>query len=1146
MELQTNFTEDQIRQFINKFKPHIDTNWIDLEAIIKHVKSTIPEKISKNDFYNYVADYCVSKTSIHPDYNKLASRICVERLHKTTPEDILDVVEILYNNTNNDGYQSPLVSKTLLNNVRRFHKKLNEAIKWERDYLFDYFGIKTLERSYLLKIHDSNKKKSIIERPQHMIMRVALGIHGANLEAVIETYDLISLRYFTHATPTLFNAGTSRPQLSSCFLFSMEDSLDNIMETLKQIALISKYAGGIGVSLTSIRAKGSIIKGTNGLSDGIVPLCGVLNKLSKYVNQGGKRPGSIAVYLEPYHADIYDFMELRKASSGNDDNRARDLFLASWIPDLFMKRVEEDGKWSLMCPNECPGLDKSHGEEFEKLYLQYEKDKKYRRQVRARDLWNHLLECQIETGFTYMCYKDHCNNKSNQKNLGTIRCSNLCVHEDTMILTSTGYSKISSLENEKVNVWNGSEWSEVIVRKTGTNKDLIRVNLSNGSFLDCTPEHKFYTQNNYWAKPKEVQASDLKVDDKLMKMPSLPVIRYNDEDVEEFKYAYTHGFFCGDGTTYDNYSKTKKYPKAYLYGEKKKLLEYMTYESYTENTNSDRYDLVLPEDLEEKFKVPFKASLNDRLRWLEGYVDADGTIAKNGTNEALQITSTNVKFLRDVRLMIQTLGVESKVTLNRDDRTQELPDGNGGYKEYECNATYRCLVSSSGLYELFELGFSPKRLKFTKRKPQRNAEQFVTVLSVEPSHKNCDTFCFTEPKRHLGVFNGIITGQCAEIVEYSDGNTTAVCNLASICLPRFIYEEEGVKHFNYDLLKQVVRVIVRNLNKVIDLNFYPTEQAEKSNKKNRPVGIGVQGESDCFCMMEFAYDSAEAEELNKRIFENIYYAAVDESKELAKKHGHYVSFNGSPFSQGKLQFHLWNMDVKDLLTKDENDWNKLIEEVKEFGTRNSLLTALMPTAGTSQLMRCYESFEPYISNIFVKTTMAGEFIVINEHLVSDLIKLNLWNDDMRKLIIINNGSIQNIDTIPQNIKDVYKTAFEISLKSMISLSADRGPFIDQTQSMNLFMKVPDPKKLTSAHFYAWKRGLKTGMYYLRGSSSVNPIQFGIDIADIIRLTGRSNATELIAGEFGLDIKREDKTKEGDGSVINPVHKEEEGCLMCSS
>jgi ribonucleoside-diphosphate reductase alpha chain len=792
-------SEQDVRDFVMRFENLVDIKWVNLENMINKIIKSIPEKLSQNEFYNYVADCFIEKASIHPDYIKIGSRICIEKLHKSTPNNILDVAEILYNNKNiHDNTESPLISKALFETIKNNYEKINNAISMDRDYLFDYFGIKTLERSYLLKTHDENNKKIIIERPQFMIMRVALGIHGDDITSAIETYDLISQRYFTHATPTLFNAGTNRPQMSSCFLFSIEDSLENIMETQKQIALISKYAGGIGVSLTSIRSKGSLIKGTNGFSEGIVPLCAVLNKLSKYVNQGGKRPGSIACYVEPWHADIYDFMELRKTTSGNDDNRARDLFLASWIPDLFMKRVEENGKWSLMCPNECPGLDKSHSKEFENLYLEYEKNKKYKKQINARDLWKHLIECQIETGFTYMCYKDHCNTKSNQQNLGTIRCSNLC----------------------------------------------------------------------------------------------------------------------------------------------------------------------------------------------------------------------------------------------------------------------------------------------------------------------------------------------AEILEYSDGNTTAVCNLASICLPRFIYEKNNIKYFNYDLLIKIVGVIVRNLNKIININFYPTKQTELSNKQTRPQGIGIQGLATVYNMFGYPYESKEAEELNKKIFETIYFGAVSESKELAKIYGYYDKFKGSPFSQGKLQFHLWGLETKDLLTNNIYDWDNLIEEVKLFGVRNSLLTALMPTAGTSQIMGCYESFEPYISNLFVKTTNAGEFTVINENLIHDLINMNLWNDDMRKLIIINNGSIQNIDLIPQNIKNIYKTAFEISLKNMISQSADRGPFIDQTQSMNLFMKNPNPKILSSAHFYAWKRGLKTGMYYLRTSSAVNPMSFGIDIADIIRLTDRKNAIELVTGELN---QNNDKNKE-----------KIKDCLMCSS
>lgn len=818
--------KEEIRMFLEKYKDSIDLHWVDLDEIAGDVYSTLPNEISRNDFYNYIADHCVSKTSKHFDYNKLASMICIDRLHATTPSDMLEVANLLYRNGTIKESNTPLISDKLLQTIITHHKRIAEALDMSRDYHFDYFGIKTLERSYLLKIVDTTtKKKMIVERPQHMIMRVALGIHFDEIEDALETYNLISNRYFTHATPTLFNAGTNRPQLSSCFLLGVDDDLNSILGQVKQIGLISKWAGGIGVHLSSIRARGSIIKGTNGTSDGLLPLCILLNKLAKYVNQGGKRPGSIACYTEPWHADIFDFCELRKQNTGSDDTRARDLFLALWIPDLFMKRVEADEVWSLMCPNECPELNNTYGEVFERLYTKYEEDKKYKKQIKARELWKHILECQIETGFPYMCYKDHVNRKSNQKNLGTIKSSNLC----------------------------------------------------------------------------------------------------------------------------------------------------------------------------------------------------------------------------------------------------------------------------------------------------------------------------------------------SEIVEYSDADNTAVCNLASICLPRFVTYKFGMPVFDYKKLIDVTRVIVRNLNKVIDINYYPTESARRTNETSRPIGIGVQGTSDVYNLFGFPYDSEEANYLNKKIFETIYYASVDESKELAKKYGHYRTFRGSPFSKGKLQYHLWGMKTEDLVTSKDYPWDKLVEDVQNYGTRNSLLTALMPTAGTSQIMKCYESFEPFLSNVFLRTTMAGEFIVINENLMKDLIKEDLWDDDMRKLIIINNGSVQDIEKVPQKLKNIYKTAFELKLKSIISQSADRAPFIDQSQSMNLFMKKPDPTILTSAHYYAWERGLKTGMYYLRTTSAVNPIQFGINVDDIMRLTGRKNALELISSDYNITspallasglpaIEKPDPDDKKNTKIMCKYipGKVAEGCEMCGS
>jgi ribonucleoside-diphosphate reductase alpha subunit len=588
-------------------------------------------------------------------------------------------------------------------------------------------------------------------------MRVALGIHGYDLEKAFETYELMSLKYFTHATPTLFNAGTPRGNLSSCFLLGMDDSIEGIFGTVTNIAYISKWAGGIGVHLSGIRAKGSLIRGTNGLSDGILPLCLLLNREAKYINQGGKRQGSVACFLEPWHSDINDFLELR-LPNGDEERRARDLFLALWIPDLFMKRVLEKGKWSLMCPDECPGLPENYGEKFEELYIKYENEGRFKKQIDAIELWNKILASQIETGLPYMLYKDTCNIKSNQKNLGTIRSSNLC----------------------------------------------------------------------------------------------------------------------------------------------------------------------------------------------------------------------------------------------------------------------------------------------------------------------------------------------SEIIEYSDGKEIAVCNLASICLPRFIETNaKGEKFYNFDKLIQISKIITYNLNKVIDINFYPVESAKISNLKHRPIGIGVQGLADVFNIMGMPFGSEEARLLNKQIHESIYYGSLYESCELSKINGPYETFTGSDFSKGILQFDYWNINKDQLMFKDK--WNDLKEEIIKYGTRNSLLTALMPTASTAQIMANSEAFEPYMSNTFVRSTLAGEFVIINQNLVMDLLKLGIWSDKIRKQIIFNTGSIQTIMDIPAHIREIYKTAFEIKQRDIIQQSIDRGAFVDQSQSLNLFMGKPDNNILSSAHFFGWKNGIKTGMYYLRNKPAVLPLQFGLDV-----------------------------------------------------
>jgi ribonucleotide reductase alpha subunit len=940
---------------------------IDFDSLYDATIRGLPKSITPNDFYNYVADKCVVRTSQETNYNKLAATILVDRLHKITNDDYVTSIELLYNNKDVKDRHCPLVSQELYNLVLKNKEQIQKAFDYERDYNLDYFAIRTLERSYLIKLKGKTGDV-LVERPQHMFMRVALGIHNKNLKAAFETYDLMSNRYFTHATPTLFNAGTRRPQLSSCFLISCDDSLEEIFNCISQIASISKWAGGIGVHVAGVRPKNAVIRGTNGRSEGIIPLCSLLNKESKYVNQGGKRNGSIAVYNEPWHGDIFEFCELRK-NTGSEDLRARDLFFALWIPDLFMKRIEEDGIWSLMCPDECRGLNTSHGEEFEKLYTQYEQERKFLKQVPARKLWKHILECQIETGFPYMCYKDNANRKSNQQNLGTIRSSNLCVSGSTKILTDNGEIEIGKNVNTQVNVWNGEEWSPVILKHTGSNVSLTKISFSNGATLLCTLEHKFLVNGN----SNKIETKNLKIGDNI-----------ND------------------------------------------------------------------------FKLP------------------NNSIVKN-----ISITNLEVDF------------------------------------------------------------------------------------SIE------DTFCFTEHKRGLGIFNGLLTGQCAEIIEYSDSNEIAVCNLASLCLPRFItVSEDGTKTFNHEELIKVCRVAVRNLNKVIDRNFYPTKETQHSNFKHRPVAIGVQGLSDVYNIMQMSWDSDESRLLNKQIFETIYYGCLDESKELAKKFGQYVSFTGSPFSKGELQYDLWGLTEKDLTMG--YDWLKLKEEIKQYGTRNSLLTALMPTASTAQIMGCCECMEPYMSNIFVRTTLAGEFIVINENLQRDLKKLGLWSQDMYKKLVIYRGSIQSIPEIPDKIKEIYKTGFELPLRSILQQSVERGPFIDQSQSLNLFMAEPDFTFLTSAHFYGWKNGLKTGMYYLRGTPAVDPVNFGIDVNDIKRLTNNLDPVKAIKDNYAttklrnrLFERKENSETNSDEPVNNdndPVddnndneetvmckydpNKNAEGCLMC--
>lgn len=742
---------DKITSRIQKLCYGLDMEHLDPPSITFRVVSGLYSGVTTVELDNLAAETAATMTTVHADYAILAARIAVSNLHKETKKCFSEVMNDLHNMVDPITKVSmPIISKHHIDIIKKHASRLDSAIIYDRDFNYNYFGFKTLEKSYLLKLHGK-----VAERPQHMLMRVAVGIHEEDVDSAIETYNYLSEKFFTHASPTLFSACTPRQQMSSCFLLSMtEDSINGIYDTLKRCALISKSAGGIGLSVHCIRAKGTRIAGTNGESNGLVPMLRVYNNTARYVDQGGnKRPGAFAIYVEPWHADIFEFLDLRK-NTGKEEHRARELFYGLWIPDLFMKRVLNNDVWSLMCPHECPGLADCWGEKFEELYCKYEDEKRYKRQIPARELWSSILMSQVETGTPYMLYKDHCNRKSNQKNLGTIYSSNLCT----------------------------------------------------------------------------------------------------------------------------------------------------------------------------------------------------------------------------------------------------------------------------------------------------------------------------------------------EIIEYSSPDEVAVCNLASIAVNMFV--DTNKKIFDFEKLKTVVKIATKNLDKVIDINYYPIPEAERSNRKHRPIGIGVQGLADAFLLMRYPFDSEEAQKLNIQIFETLYYGALEASCELAKEKGTYESYThngGCPVSKGILQFDMWSVKPTSLW-----DWSLLKENIAKYGVRNSLLLAPMPTASTAQILGNNESIEPYTSNIYSRRVLSGEFQIVNPHLLKDLSDRDLWDDDMKNEIIGNNGSIQNIDRIPDDLKALYKTVWEISQRTIIKMAADRGAFIDQSQSLNIHMAKPTTEKLTSMHFYAWEAGLKTGMYYLRTKPAANALQFTVD------------------------------------------------------
>jgi ribonucleoside-diphosphate reductase alpha chain len=1050
---------DKVTKRINKLCT--DLSGVQADRVAQKVFKNMYDGIKTSEIDDISADVAIDMVTENPEYETLATRIIVSNMHKTCPPCFSDAMIALH--------AKGIVSDEFMKCVAL---ELDAEIQHDRDYDFGFFGLKTLQKGYL------NQG----ETPQYLFMRVAVGVHGDDIERVKKTYEFMSKKYFTHATPTLFNAGSRNPQMSSCFLLGIkDDSITGIFQTLEQCAQISKWSGGIGLHVHNVRAKGSRIVGTNGQSDGIVPMLRVFNNTARYVNQGGgKRKGSIAVYLEPWHADILEFLDLR-LNQGDEEARCRDLFTALWIPDLFMQKVEEDGDWHLMCPNESPGLSDVYGENFNELYRLYVAQGRFKKKVKARQVWDAMLRSQIETGTPYMLYKDACNSKSNQKNLGIIKSSNLCVAPETKILTRSGYQRIDSLRG-KVELWNGEEWSTAIVEKTSNSSSLLRVNFSDGTFMDCTPQHKFHLQVGYGEKTETKETQDLVPGDRLIKWRAPEPIQFG----SDMEYAYTHGFFCGDGTYHSTYSGQKTIPAVSLYGEKKKLMQYLDIRSTSGNEDAHgRINVMLPYDLPQKFVVPHDKSVKSRIDWFAGLCDADGhtqSCPGNPTQKTISVSSIHISFLREIQLMLHTLGASSIIGLLNDAGEKELPDGRGGKKLYPTQAVWRLVVSALGVETLINAGLTTRRLDLSDFTPTvRDCRQYVRVVSIEDTGRVDETWCFNEPKRHMGIFNGVIAGNCCEIVEHTNPEEVAVCNLASISLPAFV--QDGT--FNHSMLLDISRTVTRNLNRVIDKNFYPVSEANHSNKKHRPIAIGVQGLADVFMMLNLPYDSQGARDLNRDIFETIYFGALTESCKMAQEDGPYETFAGSPASKGIFQFNMWMQRPK-LWNFDE-----LRKDIQEHGLRNSLLVGPMPTASTAQILGNNEAFEPYTTNLYLRRTLAGEFVMVNKHLVKDLQKIDMWNKDVKDRIIHDGGSVQGLD-IPNAMKEVYKTAWEMSQKALIDMAADRGAFICQSQSLNLFVENPTMAKLSSMHMYAWKQGLKTGLYYLRTRAKAKPIQFTLD------------------------------------------------------
>jgi ribonucleoside-diphosphate reductase alpha chain len=894
----------------------------------------------------------------------------------------------------------------------------------------------------------------------------------------------------------------------NCFLSRVQDSMSGISENWKEAALISMNKGGFGIDLTCLRHSEIGING--GVSRGILPWAKILNEIMNAVDQGSVRKGSATVFMNVFHVDIFEFIELRKAA-GHESMRARDLFLCCVIPDLFWERVKSDGVWSMFCPNKCTGLATTWGKEFEKLYLEYEKNGAYSRQCKARDIHKKMYQIEVETGMPFIMNIDNTNRKNMQSNIGAIWQFNLCVKGNTMILTSTGQTPIETLKDQKVKVWNGQEWSTVTVRQTRESSPLVKVSLSNGVEIECTPDHRFSITNigrkipsNKSSRSKEVEAKDLKPGMTLCKY-SLPLDVVHPE--QEMKYAYTHGFFCGDGTTYWNYSHTKRYPKLYLYGEKKQLLKYIEYTSYTDNEKCDRYDVVLPKDLQSKFTVPHQYSLESKLTWLAGYLDADGIVVRCNKTDGLQVSSINKEFLLEIRLMLQTMGADSKVVSGMPAQKTLMPDGRGGKKYYNTKQTWRLIICYGSVQVLVDKGFSPKRLvlRGNNVKPQ-NKEKYIKVESVTECEGEFPTYCFTEPKRHMGMFNGVCTPQCQEIAQHTSDTEIASCTLASLCYPAHVRTTpKGKKKVDWNPLAHTTRVVMRALNQIIDRTYYPDElpKIKYTNIKNRPVGLGVQGLADLFAILNLIWTDPKARRINYQLMENRYYWSIMQSVELARMYGPYPAYAGSPYSKGLLHTDLCDAEGK---AKDHPEWSRLTpdkwwrlkRDVRIVGVRLSLHCANMPTATTAYMIGNTESHEPIAHLIFTRKLLSGKFVHINKYLYKDISEHcpELWTESFVTNIIQSGGSIQHL-SLPANpqleahLKAKYATVFELPQSLILDFAIDTVRFIDQSSSLNAHFANPTHQDKYSWDIKAWEGGLKTGCYYTRILPATNAINFAV-------------------------------------------------------